>query len=48
MLLMKVSVTWVLFLESPEKLQAPKSICKTLTYLFCKARLFICCKGMEN
>ena len=24
------------------------TICKTPTRLFCKARLFICCKGMEN
>ena len=36
------------FLESPENFSGPKTIRKTATCLFCKAGLFICCRGDKN
>ena len=35
-------------LESPETFRTRKAIRKTPTRLFCKAGLFMCCKGSKN
>ena len=39
---------WGPFLESPDNFRARKASRKTTTCLFCKAGLFICCKGSKN
>ena len=39
---------WGPFLESSENFSGPKTIRKTATCLFCKAGLFICCRGDKN
>ena len=36
------------FLNAPKNFRAWKAIRKTPTRLFCKADLFICCKGTGN
>ena len=38
----------VRFSKDPKTLRARKAIRKTPTHLFCKAGLFICCKGNKN
>ena len=39
---------WRAFLKRPENFRARKAIRKTLTSLFCKTGLFMCCKGDKN
>ena len=46
--LLKDSWSWGSFLESPENFSGPKSHLYNSTCLFCKAGLFICCKGNKN
>ena len=36
------------FSKVPRTFRAQKAICKSTTCLFCKAGLFICCKGNKN
>ena len=44
----KIQTPGVRFSKDPKTLLAPKAIRKTPTRLFCKAGLFICCKGYKN
>ena len=44
----KVFGPWARFSKVPKTFRARKAIRKTLTFKFCEAGLFICCKGNKN
>jgi len=48
MIMLMIMLTGAHFSKVPKTFQARKAIRKTSICLFCKADLFICCKGNKN